>query len=72
LAIVDPYHHLWDKADQLLDLVPPSDHGFIDIFRHIPRYLLDELRAVSHQRATRWQSAALGGKEGPQATSAED
>ena len=43
LPIIDPHHHLWDKARNLLGHLPPSDHGFIDIIRDIPRYLLDEL-----------------------------
>lgn len=44
LPIIDPHHHLWD-GDQLLGPIPQSDHGFIDIHREIPRYLLDELLA---------------------------
>jgi len=45
LPIVDPHHHLWDKAGALLGNLPPSDHGFMDILREIPRYLLEELLA---------------------------
>jgi len=44
LPIVDPHHHLWDGGRNLGQL-PPSDHGFMDIIREIPRYLLDELLA---------------------------
>jgi L-fuconolactonase len=45
LAIVDPHHHLWDRPTAILKNLPPSDHGFMDIIRDIPRYLLDELLA---------------------------
>jgi predicted TIM-barrel fold metal-dependent hydrolase len=45
LPIVDPHHHLWDRPTQVLRNLPPSDHGFMDIIRDIPRYLLDELLA---------------------------
>ncbi len=45
LPIVDPHHHLWDRPTDILRNLPPSDHGFMDIIRNIPRYLLDELLA---------------------------
>jgi L-fuconolactonase len=41
--IVDPHHHLWDRPRDILRNLPPSDHGFMDIIRETPRYLLDEL-----------------------------
>jgi predicted TIM-barrel fold metal-dependent hydrolase len=43
LPIIDPHHHLWDRPTAILRNLPPSDHGFMDIIRDIPRYLLDEL-----------------------------
>ncbi|MBV9990654.1 MAG: amidohydrolase family protein [Alphaproteobacteria bacterium] len=43
LPIIDPHHHLWDRPTAILKNLPPSDHGFMDIIRDIPRYLLDEL-----------------------------
>ncbi len=43
LPIVDPHHHLWDRPRDILRNLPPSDHGFMDIIREVPRYLLDEL-----------------------------
>src|ERR1700749_1047678 len=45
LPIIDPHHHLWDRPTEILKNLPPSDHGFLDIIRDIPRYLLDELLA---------------------------
>ena len=45
LPIVDPHHHLWDRATDMLKNLPPSDHGFLDIIRNIPRYLFDQLMA---------------------------
>lgn len=45
LSIVDPHHHLWDRMEVLLQALPPSDHPFVDILRHTPRYLFDELLA---------------------------
>ncbi|HVT23852.1 MAG TPA: amidohydrolase family protein [Rhizomicrobium sp.] len=45
LPIVDPHHHLWDRPRDILRNLPPSDHGFMDILRNVPRYLLDELLA---------------------------
>jgi L-fuconolactonase len=46
LPIVDPHHHLWDRAltAPLADL-PPPQHGFEAVIRLRPRYLLDELLA---------------------------
>ena len=43
LPIVDPHHHLWDRPTAILQNLPPSTHGFMDIIRNTPRYLLDEL-----------------------------
>ena len=45
LPIVDPHHHLWDRPTEVLRNLPPSDHGFMDIIRNVPRYLLDQLLA---------------------------
>jgi len=45
LPIVDPHHHLWDRPTEILKDLPPSDHGFMDIIKRVPRYLLDELLA---------------------------
>ncbi len=45
LPIIDPHHHLWDRPTAILRNLPPSDHGFMDIIRDIPRYLLGELLA---------------------------
>jgi len=45
LPIIDPHHHLWDRPTQVLRNLPPSEHGFMDIIREVPRYLLDELLA---------------------------
>ncbi len=45
LPIVDPHHHLWDRPVAVLKNLPPSEHGFMDIIRNTPRYLLDELLA---------------------------
>jgi predicted TIM-barrel fold metal-dependent hydrolase len=44
LPIIDPHHHLWDLS-ALLKVLPPMDHGFAEMARTIPRYLLDELLA---------------------------
>jgi predicted TIM-barrel fold metal-dependent hydrolase len=47
LAIVDPHHHLWDRTPFL----PPANeqapvrHGFENVMRLAPRYLIDELVA---------------------------
>ena len=45
LPIVDPHHHMWDRPTEILRNLPPSDHGFMDIIRNTPRYLLTELLA---------------------------
>jgi L-fuconolactonase len=45
LPIIDPHHHLWDRPGEILKNLPPIDHGFMDILREVPRYLLDELLA---------------------------
>src|SRR5689334_20454348 len=45
LPIVDPHHHMWDRPTEILRNLPPSDHGFMDIIRNTPRYLLPELLA---------------------------
>lgn len=45
LPIVDPHHHLWDRPARLVAATPKTGHGFEDIFRSVPRYLLDELLA---------------------------
>jgi len=45
LPIVDPHHHLWDRPRDILKDLPPSDHGFMEIIRLVPRYLFDELLA---------------------------
>src|ERR1700753_3258579 len=43
LPIVDPHHHLWDRPTAILQNLPPSTHGFMEIIRNTPRSLLDEL-----------------------------
>jgi predicted TIM-barrel fold metal-dependent hydrolase len=45
LPIVDPHHHLWDRPKEILRDLPKIDHGFMDIIREVPRYLLDYLLA---------------------------
>lgn len=56
LPIVDPHHHLWDRPPALLRQMPAGEHGFMDLLRNIPRYLLDEylvdLRSGHNVRAT--------------------
>src|SRR3954470_9158410 len=56
LPIVDPHHHLWDRPPAQMRLMPPGDHGFMELLRNIPRYLLDEylvdLRSGHNVRAT--------------------
>jgi predicted TIM-barrel fold metal-dependent hydrolase len=42
LPIIDPHHHLWDRPPAAIRAMPPSEHGFADILRNVPRYLLDE------------------------------
>jgi len=44
LPIIDPHHHLWDRTS-LLPHLPAPTHGFEQIIRRVPRYLLDELLA---------------------------
>ena len=45
LPIIDPHHHLWDRPARLLAAMPSTGHGFEEIIRSTPRYLLDELLA---------------------------
>ncbi|MFD3262762.1 amidohydrolase family protein [Phenylobacterium ferrooxidans] len=45
LPIVDPHHHLWDRPAALMAALPPPKHGFEQLIRRVPRYLLDELLA---------------------------
>ena len=45
LPIVDPHHHLWDRFDALLAMLPQVEHGFVDIIRQTPRYLFEQLLA---------------------------
>ena len=45
LPIVDPHHHLWDRPATLVAALPQTGHGFEDIIRAVPRYLLAELLA---------------------------
>src|SRR6476620_625923 len=56
LPIVDPHHHLWDRQPAVLRQMPAGEHGFMDLLRKIPRYLLDEylvdLRSGHNVRAT--------------------
>jgi predicted TIM-barrel fold metal-dependent hydrolase len=42
LPIIDPHHHLWDRPPAYIQAMPPSEHGFADIIRTVPRYLFDE------------------------------
>ncbi len=44
LPIIDPHHHLWDRRGVLAQLPPPK-HGFENVIRRAPLYLLDELLA---------------------------
>jgi len=44
LPIIDPHHHLWDRR-ALVATLPPVKHGFENVVRRVPRYLLDELLA---------------------------
>lgn len=72
LPIVDPHHHLWDRPTAILRNLPPSDHGFMDIIRDIPRYLLDELlvdlRSGHNIRATIYmECGAMYRADGPEA-----
>lgn len=43
--IIDPHHHLWDRSRLRLDDGPFAAHGFSQMLRERPRYLLDELLA---------------------------
>ena len=47
LPIVDPHHHLWDRTPFLPPPGerPPVRHGFENVMRLAPRYLVDELVA---------------------------
>jgi len=72
LPIIDPHHHLWDRPAAVIKNLPPSDHGFVDILRDIPRYLLNELLAdlkCGHNvRATVYmECGAMYRADGPQA-----
>lgn len=72
LPIIDPHHHLWDRPASLLGQLPPSDHGFMEIIRRTPRYLLDELladlRSGHNIRATVYmECGAMYRAEGPEA-----
>ena len=69
LPIIDPHHHLWDFPEAMVKALPPSvaDHGFTDIVRTVPRYLLDELlarirRPRSASRAVAQGDFAKGGR----------
>ena len=44
LPIIDPHHHLWDRRAVLAAAAPPK-HGFENVIRRTPHYLLDELLA---------------------------
>ena len=72
LAIVDPHHHLWDRPARLLAAMPSTGHGFEEIIRGAPRYLLDELLAdlgSGHRvRATVYlECGAMYRADGPEA-----
>jgi predicted TIM-barrel fold metal-dependent hydrolase len=72
LPIVDPHHHLWDRPTEVLRNLPPLDHGFMDIIRETPRYLLDELlkdlRSGHNVRATVYmECGAMYRGDGPEA-----
>lgn len=43
LPIIDPHHHLWDRALGAVD--EPPRHGFEAMLRMVPRYLAPELLA---------------------------
>ena len=45
LPIVDPHHHLWDRRAGAAGDRPPVRHGFENVMRLAPRYLIDELLA---------------------------
>ncbi len=70
LPIVDPHHHLWDRGIGRILAETPRPHGFHDILRLSPRYLLDELMADLHNghnvRATVYmECGAFYRAEGP-------
>ena len=72
LPIVDPHHHLWDRPPALLRQMPPLEHGFMDILRSIPRYLLDEylvdLQSGHNVRATVFiECGSMYRADGPEA-----
>ncbi|HTQ14131.1 MAG TPA: amidohydrolase family protein [Rhizomicrobium sp.] len=72
LPIVDPHHHLWDRPTEVLRNLPPLDHGFMDIIREVPRYLLDELladlKSGHNVRATIYmECGAMYRADGPEA-----
>ena len=73
LPIVDPHHHLWDRPATLVAAMPSTGHGFEDIIRAVPRYLLDELLAdlqSGHNvRATVYlECGAMYRADGPEAS----
>lgn len=41
--IVDPHHHLWDRTNLVLHDIPFAEHGFNEMLRRRPHFLLDEL-----------------------------
>jgi L-fuconolactonase len=45
LPIIDPHHHLWDRAVGNTGDLPPPKHGFEAMLRMVPRYLFPELLA---------------------------
>jgi L-fuconolactonase len=72
LPIVDPHHHLWDRPATLVAAMPNTGHGFEDIIRGVPRYLLDELLADLNSgqnvRATVYlECGAMYRADGPEA-----
>ena len=72
LPIVDPHHHLWDRPTEILKNLPPSDHGFMEIIKRVPRYLVDELLAdlkSGHKvrRTVYLECGAMYRAEGPEA-----
>jgi predicted TIM-barrel fold metal-dependent hydrolase len=70
LPIVDPHHHLWDFT-AFAAALPSTGHGFEDIIRGVPRYLLDALLADLHSghnvRATVYlEGGAMYRADGPE------
>ena len=57
LPIVDPHHHLWDRPPALLRLMPPGEHGFMEIIRNIPRYLVNLIATLRSDARFVWRSA---------------